>query len=67
MTVADAQFHVPDKVDDARFMLSALPYLNPAFDVVEAMLLGFDVTDEAKTKSACTTDTDSEEGLVRDL
>ena len=40
--VADAQFHVPDKVDDARFMLSALPDLNPAFDVVEAMLLGSD-------------------------
>ena len=40
--VVDAQFHVPDKVDDARFMLSALPDLNPAFDVVEAMLLGSD-------------------------
>ena len=66
-TIADAQFHVPDKIEDARFMLSALPYLNPASDVVEAVLLGSDVTDEAKTKPACTTDTDSEEGLVRDL
>ena len=67
LTIADAQFHVPDKVDDAKFMLSALLDLNHATDVVEAVLLGSDVTDEAKTKSACTTDTDSEEGLVRDL
>ena len=64
LTVADAQFHVPDKVDNARFMLSALPDLNPTSDVVEAVLLGSDVTDEAKIEPACTTDTDSEEGLV---
>ena len=63
-TVVDAQFHASDKVDDARFMLLALPDLNPASDVVEAELLGSDETDEAKTEPACTTDTDSEEGLV---
>ena len=63
-TVADAQFHIPDKVDKAKFMLSALPNLYPASDVVEAVLLGSDVTDEAKIEPACTTDTDSEEGLV---
>ena len=63
-TVANAQFHAHDKVNDARFLLSALPDLNPAFDVVEAVLLGSDVIDEAKTEPACTTDTDSEEGLV---
>ena len=63
-TVADAQFHVFDKVDDPRFMLSALPNLNPASDVVKAELLGSDETDEAKTESTCTTDTDSEEGLM---
>ena len=67
LTVANAQFHAHDKVDDARFLLSALPDLSPASDVVEAVLLGSDVTDEAKTEPACTTDTDSEEGLVRDL
>ena len=67
LTIADAQFHVPDKVDDAKFMLSALLDLNHATDVVEAVLLGSDVTDEAKTEPACTTGTDSEEGLVRDL
>ena len=67
LTIADAQFHVPDKVDDAKFMLSALLDLNHATDVVKAVLLGSDVTDEAKTEPACTTDTDSEEGLVRDL
>ena len=45
-------------------MLSALPNLNPASDVVKAELLGSDETDEAKTESTCTTDTDSEEGLM---
>ena len=62
--VAAAQFHDSDKVDDTKFELSALSVLNHASDVVEAVLLG---SDEAKTESACTTDTDSEEGLERDL
>ena len=66
-TVADAQFHDSDKVNDARFLLSTLPDLNPASDVVEAELLGSDETDEAKTEPTCTTDTDSEEGLEQDL
>ena len=61
--VAAAQFHNSDKVDDTKFELSALSVLNHAFDVVEVVLLG---SDEAKTESACTTDTDSEEGLERD-
>ena len=61
--VAAAQFHNFDKVDDARYELSALYDLNHASDVVEAELLDSDVADEAKNESACTTDTDSEEGL----
>ena len=63
--VTAAQFHISNQVDDARYVLSALSDLNHASDVVEVELLGFDVADEAKIESACTTD--SEEGLERDF
>ena len=61
--VAAAQIHVFDKVDDARYELSAMSDLIHASNVVEDELLDSDVPDEPKNVSACTTDTNSEEGL----
>ena len=63
--VAAAHFPNPDKVDEARYELSALFESNQVSDVVESELLGFVEFMEARNGSACTTDSD--ESLVRDL
>ena len=63
--VAAAQFLNSDKIDEARYELSALYDLNQVSDVVESELLGSDKAEEARNGSACATDND--ESLERDL
>ena len=63
--VAAAQFLNSDKIDEARYELSALIDSNQVSDVVESELLGSDESEEARNGLACTTDSD--ESLERDL
>ena len=63
--VAAAQFLNSDKIDEARYELSALYDLNQVSDVVESELLGSDESEEARNGLACTTNSD--ESLERDL
>ena len=63
--VVAAHFLNPDKVNEARYELSALIESNQVSDVVKFELLGFDEFVEARNGSACTTDSD--ESLVCDL
>ena len=63
--VAAAQFLSFDKIDEARYELSALIDSNLVFDVIEFELLSSNKSKEARNGLACTTD--SNESLKRDL